>query len=230
MWIYNIHDIFKRGVEVLKRVISTVLVVAIVLSLTESLGRKSSMKINNFWYARLNDDGKTYGEIKTLAKAIECKVESLELTEVVNYDDDGLMKRVSEFKSGKLTAKIDEDDDNIFAELLGKTIDDETKLVTANSGDTPIYVGFGYIALKTVGNNEIQYKVEFFPKLRFKPFIVDAKIGDDDTNGNLELTKPSVEATIFKDSEGNWEKHNVFDTAEEARAALDALFVQQSDG
>ena len=34
--------------------------------------------LKRFRYAKLNDDGKTYGEVKTLSGAIECKV-SLDL-------------------------------------------------------------------------------------------------------------------------------------------------------
>lgn len=33
-----------------------------------------------------------------------------------------------------------------------------------------------------------KYKVEFFPKFKFKPFIIDDKTRDD----NLEFTTPSV--------------------------------------
>ena len=43
--------------------------------------------LKNFKYAKLNEDGKTYGEIKTLAGAIECKV-TLDLSEASLYADD----------------------------------------------------------------------------------------------------------------------------------------------
>ena len=72
-----------------------------------------------FKYAKLNDDGKTYGTVKTLAGAIECKV-SLDLSEAVLYADDVIKEQVSVFKSGTLTAGIDDDNDEVFAELLVK--------------------------------------------------------------------------------------------------------------
>ena len=59
------------------------------------------------------------------------------------------------FKSGTLTAGIDEDDDAIFAELLGKTVDEETGVVVSNVNDVPIYVGFGHIVPKAVLNFNI---------------------------------------------------------------------------
>ena len=176
--------------------------------------------LKNFKYAKLNEDGKTYGEVKTLAGAIECKV-TLDLSEATLYADDTLKEQVSLFKSGTMTAGIDDDDDTVFAELLGKTVDEETGVVTSNVNDLPIYVGFGHIVPKMVGGIK-KYKVEFFPKVKFKPFIADSKTKGD----SLEFTTPSVEATVFEDNEGNWEKHNIFDTEEEAITALNALFVQ----
>lgn len=81
--------------------------------------------LKNFKYAKLNEDGKTYGEVKTLAGAIECKV-SLELSEATLYSDDTVKEQVTAFKSGTITAGIDDDNDKIFAELLGQTVDTES--------------------------------------------------------------------------------------------------------
>lgn len=176
--------------------------------------------LKNFKYAKLNEDGKTYGEVKTLAGAIECKV-TLDLSEASLYADDALKEQVSLFKSGTLTAGIDDDDDTVFAELLGKMVDEETGVVTSNVNDLPIYVGFGHVVPKLVGGAK-KYKVEFFPKVKFKPFITDAKTKGD----NLEFTTPSVEATIFENDNGDWEKHGVYDTEAEANTALNGFFVQ----
>ena len=175
--------------------------------------------LKRFKYAKLNSDG-TYGPVKTLAGAIECKV-SLDLSEAMLYADDVIKEQVSIFKSGTLTAGIDDDNDEIFAELLGKTVDEETGVVASNVSDEPIYIGFGHIVPKMV-NGVKKYKVEFFPKMKFKPFIADAKTKGD----NLEFTTPSVEATIFENDDGDWEKHKVYDTESEANTALDGFFVQ----
>ncbi|MFR1178842.1 MAG: major tail protein [Bacilli bacterium] len=180
--------------------------------------------LKSFKYAKLNEDGKTYGEVKTLAGAIECKV-TLDLSEATLYADDVLKEQVSLFKSGTMTAGIDDDDDTIFAELLGKTVDEETGVVTSNVGDEPIYVGFGHIVPKMVGGKR-KYKVEFFPKMKFKPFITDSKTKGD----NLEFTTPSVEATIFENDNGDWEKHKVYDTESEANTALNVFFIQSTEG
>ena len=183
----------------------------------------ASIGLKNFKYAKLNEDGKTYGEIKTLAGAIESKV-TLDLSEASLYANDTLKEQVSLFKSGTLTAGIDDDDDSVFAELLGKTVDEQTGVVTSNSEDTPIYVGFGHIVSKIV-NGEKKYKVEFFPKVKFKPFIPDSKTKGD----SLEFTTPSVEATIFENDNGDWEKHSVCDTESEANTLLESFFVQSKN-
>ena len=183
----------------------------------------ASIGLKSFKYAKLNEDGKTYGEIKTLAGAIECKV-TLDLSEASLYANDTLKEQVSLFKSGTLTAGIDDDDDTVFAELLGKTVDEETGVVTSNTEDLPIYVGFGHIVSKIV-NGEKKYKVEFFPKVKFKPFIPDSKTKGD----SLEFTTPSVEATIFENDNGDWEKHSVCDTETEANTLLESFFVQSKN-
>lgn len=177
--------------------------------------------LKNFKYAKLNEDGTTYGQVKTLAGAIECKV-TLDLSEASLYADDALKEQVSSFKSGTLTAGIDDDDDSVFAELLGKTIDEETGVVTSNVNDEAIFVGFGHVVPKMI-NGVKKYKVEFFPKIKFKPFITDSKTKGD----NLEFTTPSVEATIFENDQGDWEKHQVCDSETEANTALEGFFVQE---
>ena len=67
-----------------------------------------------------------------------------------------------------------------------------------------------------------KYKVEFFPKVKFKPFIADSKTKGD----SLEFTTPSVEGTIFENADGDWEKHKVCDTESEANTLLNSFFVQ----
>ena len=93
---------------------------------------------------------------------------------------------------------------------------------TSSSEDTPKTVGFGHIVPKMV-NGIRKYKVEFFPKVRFKAFIADAK-----TKGSsLEFTTPSVEGTIIPLQDGTWEKHATFPKETDAKAYLDKLFKKE---
>ena len=211
-----------------------------------------------------NYDECTYEEKKTLKGAIECKV-TLDMAEAELYGDDQLQEQASVLSKGNITMGVTDDDDEIFAELLGQTVSDsgisqykktedkvldddktyymfangkytevtsldeadiskyyeteEVKEYTSNSEDTPKDVGFGHIVPKMVGGIR-KYKVEWFPKVRFKAFIADSK-----TKGSsLEFTTPSVEGTIIPLLDGTWEKHATFLKELDAKAYLDSLF------
>lgn len=205
-----------------------------------------------------------YEEQKTLKGAIECKV-SLDMAEAELHGDDTLQEQVSVLSKGNITMGVTDDDDEIFADLLGQTVGDsgisqykktEDKLLnsektyytfadgkytevaspeeadigtyyeaemikdyTSSSEDTPKTIGFGHIVPKMVSGIR-KYKVEFFPKVRFKAFIADAK-----TKGSsLEFTTPSVEGTIIPLQDGTWEKHATFLKEADAKAYLSKLF------
>lgn len=179
----------------------------------------------------------TYGAIKTeadkladciyetpdkLAGAIECKV-ALNIAEASLYDDDTLDEKESVVTNGTITLGINEADDSKFAVLLGnKTTEIEGKdtiEVTSNTGDTSKPIGFGHIVTKIVQHIK-KYKVEFFPKVTFKPFMQDAKTKGE----SLEFTTPSVEGTIFPLKDGTWEKHATFNTEDDAISYLNSLF------
>ena len=177
----------------------------------------------------LTYNASTYGTIATLAGAIECKV-SLDVAEATLYADDILKEKVSVVSQGTITLGIDEDDDAKMAALLGQTskeltIQGETgaKEYVQKADDTPVPQGFGHIVPKMVSGSR-KYKVEFFPKVLFKPYAVDAKTKGD----SLEFTTPSIEGTVMPLEDGTWEIHATFEKEESAKTYLDSLFNQQS--
>jgi phi13 family phage major tail protein len=182
----------------------------------------ASIGLKRFRYALLNVDGETYGSIKTMGGAISSSV-TLNIPEATLYSDDTTKEYVTGFRSAAITLGIDEDDDTIFAEILGKSIDKDTGMVISSIDDTPPYVGFGHVVTKLINNIQF-WKVEWFPKVKFKPFIPDANTKGD----SIEFATPSVEGLIIASSSGVWEKHQTFETEEAANTALDALFVQPS--
>lgn len=97
--------------------------------------------LNNFRYSRLTEaeDGSVkYSGAKSLGKAIDCKV-SIEKYEAELYADDTLAESDNTFKKGTISLTIDEDDDTVFAELLGHSVSDnyvETSDSTYQSGKT----------------------------------------------------------------------------------------------
>lgn len=179
--------------------------------------------LRHFKYSKLSSDNK-YSGPSVLAGAIEAKM-SPNIAEAELYSDDTLKESVKEFTKGTLTLTIDEDDDKVFAPLLGHHVDEETGEVIRAKDDTAPYVGFGRVIVKIV-NNVKKYKAEFFPKVQFKPFITDGKTKGE----SIEFSTPSVEGTVYTVTETVdgvakevWEHHNTFDTDEEAQAYLDEL-------
>lgn len=185
--------------------------------------------LRRFRYAPLNADEETYGAINTLAGAIESKV-SPTINEAKVYADDVLKLKITEFSEATLTMGVDDDDDSIFSPLLGEKTEDYTisegntvKVYKSNSEDIPIYFGFGQVVPKYIGGVK-KYKVEWFPKVQFKPYHNDAKTKND----SLEITTPSIEGTIFANKSNDWRKRATFDTEEDANNFLDSLFVQEA--
>ena len=192
----------------------------------------ASIGLRNYRYAPLNADEKTYKSPATLAGAIESSV-SLNIAEAKLNADDVVKEKVSEFIDGTITLGIDDDDDTKFSVLLGEKTEDyktgsgdtekTTKVYKSNVDDVPVYFGFGQIVPKLVNHQKV-YKVEFFPKVQFKPYVTDKKTKGD----SLEFTTPSVEGSIFTNKDGDWRKRATFDTESEAQTFLDSLFVQEA--
>jgi len=182
----------------------------------------ASIGLKSFKYGKFKDDG-TYEAPATLAGAIECKCD-VEFRDGELYYDDIKQDELNEFKSAKLTLGIADDDDTIMASLLGNTTKalttpETSTEVTQNATDEPEYVGFGHVVPKRV-NKVTKYKVEFFPKVKFKPYGLEAK-----TKGSsLEFTTPSIEGTVFALDDGTWEKHATFATETAAQTYLTSCF------
>lgn len=179
--------------------------------------------LNNFRYSLLTEtDGvASYAGAKSLGKAIDCKV-SIEKYEAELYADDTLAESDNTFKKGTITLTIDEDDDTVFAELLGHEVDDEGEMVRKDTDIAP-YVGVGRILTKVV-NGAYKYKVEFLPKVKFsEPEQEEATKGD-----SIEFKTPSVEGTVTKLADGTWSKAKTFTDKEEAVAYLEGLMTKGS--
>lgn len=187
--------------------------------------------LKKLYYAVLAEDtasdGCKYYAQKEIVAPIESKV-SLENAEGELYGGDQLVESSSEFVKGTLTLGITDDDDTIFAELLGNSIADKTlgastsvkyKEVIQKSTDIGPYVGIGQIVPKIV-NGTKKWKAEFLCKTRFKPYGSESK-----TKGkSLEYSTPSVEATIFATAKNEYEHHATFDTEDDAISYLSECF------
>ena len=166
--------------------------------------------LRNFRYSKLDENDEVTGP-KSLGKAIDCKV-AIQKNEAVLNADDGVAESDYSFKSGTVTATVDEDADQVFAEILGHKITEDGEFVR-NAEDQAPYVAMNRILTKVV-NGVRKYKVEHLHKVKFKE--PDA---DETTAGeNLEFKTNTIEGAVHKKANGDWSKAKTFDTYAEAEA------------
>lgn len=170
--------------------------------------------LKNFRYSVL-DSNDVVTTPSTLGKAIDCKV-SLDLNTAELYADDTIAESDYSFRKGTVTLTIDDDDDTIFAEILGHTIT-SGEMVRKDSDVAP-YVALGRILTKIVGG-VYKYKVEFLSKVKFKDTITD-----EVTRGEtLEYKTPTVEGSVLRKADGEWSRTQTFTTYAAASTYLDSL-------
>ncbi len=180
----------------------------------------------NLKYALLTESGSgssytaTYDGAKSFGKAVDCKV-TVESNTAELYADDMIAETDYTFKKGTIALTVDEDDDTIFAEVLGHTIsttESNKDEMVRKATDTAPYVGIGRILTKIV-NGKYKYKVEFLSKVKFKEPNFDEKTKGE----SIEFATPSIEGTIMKLENEEWSKTKTFETKAEAITYLDGL-------
>lgn len=176
--------------------------------------------LRNFRYSKLDDNEKPTTP-STLGKAIDCKV-SLELNSAELYADDALAESDYGFKKGTATLSVDDDDDKVFAEILGHTISEDGEVLRKDA-DVPPYVAIGRILTK-VKNSVRKYKVEILYKVKFKDTMPD-----EATKGeSLEYSTVSIEGEVSVPKDGVWSATKTFDDYTEASEYLDTKLTGSS--
>ena len=139
------------------------------------------------------------------------------------YANDTLAESDYSFNKGVLTTTIVDDNDEFLAELFGNKIAEGEVVSTID--DTAPEFGYGHIIPK-IYNGVKKYKVEFFPRVKFTKVTSDNK----SRSASVEFSTTSLEGTVFPlgvetngVKAGTWEKHQTFDTLEEAETYLDTL-------
>lgn len=180
----------------------------------------ANIGLTNIWYSKLTEgtDGTaTYEGATNLGKAVSCSV-SVTNNSATLYGDDALAESDTSFASGTITLGVTDDDDSIFADLLGHTISEGE--VVKTSTDTAPYVGVGRIVTKMV-NGVYKYKVEFLYKVKFSEGSKD-----ENTKGeSIEFSTPSIEGMVASlgDVNGTWSKTKTFNTKSDALTYLQSL-------
>ena len=180
----------------------------------------ANIGLTNIWFSPLTEgaDGTaTYEGATYLGKAVSCSV-SITNNEAKLYGDDVLSESDTSFASGTITLGVTDDDDTVFAQLLGHTITNGE--VVKKSTDAAPYVGVGRIVTKMV-NGAYKYKVEFLYKVKFAE-----PSKDENTKGeSIEFSTPSVEGMIsaLDDLDGTWNVTKTFNVKSDALTYLKNL-------
>lgn len=176
--------------------------------------------LTNIWWGKLTEaaDGTpSYSDGQKMGKAVSASV-SITNNSAMLYGDDALAESDTSFANGTITLGVTDDDDTIFAPLLGHTITNGE--VVKTSADTAPYVGVGRILTKLV-NGERKYKVNFLYKVKFSE-----PSNEENTKGEtVEFSTPSVEGIVstLNDNKGTWGKSKTFNNIDDAISYLKGL-------
>lgn len=180
----------------------------------------ANIGLTNIWYSPLTeaaDGSPLYAGAKQLGKAVSCST-SITNNEAKLYGDDALAESDTSFSNGTITLGVTDDDDTVFAELLGHTITNGAVIKTAT--DAAPYFGVGRIVTKMV-NGAYKYKVEFLYKVKFSE-----PSKDENTKGeSIEFSTPSIEGIIaaLDDAANTWNQSKTFNIKSDALTYLKNL-------
>lgn len=182
----------------------------------------ANIGLTNIWFSKLTEgtDGTaTYDGAVQMGKAVSCDV-SITNNDAKLYGDDALAESDTSFASGTITLGLTDDDDTIFAPLLGHEIDAGGE-VTKTSTDVAPYVGVGRIVTKMV-NGAYKYKVEILLKCKFS----EGSKSEQTRGESIEFSTPSVEGIVacLADSKGSWNKSKTFSSKADALTFLKNFF------
>lgn len=171
----------------------------------------ANIGLSNIWWSPLTEGANgeaSYDGARTLGKAVSAST-SVSNNEAKLFADDELAEADTSYSSGTITLGVDDDDDAIFAPLLGHTYNNGE--VIKNANDVAPYVGVGRI-VKKIKNGVYKYKAEFLYKVKF-----GEPSKDETTQGeSIEFSTPSIEGIISTLKNGDWNKGKTFTSKVEA--------------
>lgn len=148
--------------------------------------------LDNLVFAEITEDAagsETYSAASvSIAKAISAGL-SIDINEGTLYADDGLAIDIKEFKSGKLTLKVDDLGASVAAKLTGATVDKNGVLVSTSDDSAPA-VAVGFRAKKSNG----KYRYFWLYRVVFGIPNVDLNTKED----KITFATPTIEGTIMR--------------------------------
>lgn len=187
----------------------------------------ANIGLTNIWFSKLTEGAggtPNYEGATNLGKAVSCSV-SITNNEAKLYGDDTLAESDTSFSNGTITLGVTDDDEAVFAPLLGHTIDASGEVVKTTNDAAP-YVGIGRIVTKMV-NGVYKYKVEFLYKVKFS----EPSRGENTKGESIEFGTPSIEGLIsaLDDVNGTWSKSKTFNTKSDALTYLKNLLAASGE-
>ena len=198
--------------------------------------------LSSFLYGKLTEGvTNTYEAPKKLTGAIEFRITPNKNTAQIASDNVTKWK-TNQFKDANIVLTGDENDDTIFAPILGKTVTEVTKYwdpetkefvtasgentetvtikeVVANTSDIASYVGFARVVKKQTDDG-VKFKAIFYPKVLFE----EPESNEKTEGEQLEFVPPTVNGVAMPISIGKWEHTATFDKEEQAVAWLKERF------
>ena len=176
--------------------------------------------LTNIWFSKLteaSDGSPLYEGASNLGKAVSTNF-SPNTSDAKLFGDDSLAESDSAATGGTLTLGVTDDDDTVFAPLLGHEI--TNGVVSYRANDSAPYVGVGYILTKQV-NGVKKFKVEFYYKAKFKEMSVEQQTKGE----SVEFTTPTVEGdvSVLSNAAGDWKEAKTFTTLSDALTYLKNL-------
>lgn len=179
----------------------------------------ANIGLTNLWYSRLTETKNeltgfiepVYDGVRTLGKAVSCAVEITSNTAKL-YGDDALAESDTSFASGKITLGVTDDDEEVFAPLLGHELDLDGSVIRG-AQDTAPYVGVGRVITKMV-NGAYKYKAEIIYKAKFSEPNKDEKTKGE----SVEFATPTIAGDIsaLANANNSWSCGKTFNSKAEA--------------
>lgn len=168
-------------------------------------------------YGKVDSNG-TITEGKVMAKAIKATV-TAESNDVKLYADDGVAESDKSFKGGKILFDVDDLSNEVYADMLGHTYDEETDTVTNKGSDIAPYLAVGFYG-QVIKDNVPSYLAKMLYKTQFSEPSDETETKGETTN----FQTPTIEGDIFKLDDERWKEQASFSTEAEAKEWLNKKF------
>ena len=174
--------------------------------------------LSSLYYSKLTESIEgvaSYDGAKTLGKAVSSSV-SITNNSAELYADDTLEESDTSFQSGTITLGTADDDDSIFADLLGQT--NNNGEIIASSTDSAPFVAVGRVITKMV-SGVLFYKAVVLLKVKFS-----SPSEDDSTKGSsMEFRTPTIDGVIHARKDGKWKATKTFTSKANAIAYIQGI-------